>query len=160
MSHPQCGPGRYPAPGGILAKPLLNKRALTNIYHTFIYPYLKYCVEVWGSARYIHLSTILLLQKNIFRLITFSERLAHTEPLFLELNILPIDILIEDRIGLFMYKMYNGLHPPTINNMYIKNRDVHNHNTRHKKYLHVPMAHSVCIVYAKKFLLFKYFNLE
>ena len=41
-----------------------------------------------------------------------------------------------------MYKMYNGLHPPTINNMYIKNSDIHNHNTRHKNYLHVSMAHS------------------
>ena len=122
--------------------PLLNKRALTNLYHTFIYPYLIYCVEVWGSAKFVHLSSILLLQKKIIRLITFSERLAHTEPLFLQLSILPIDKLIQDRIGLFMYKMYNGLHPPTINNMYIKNSDVHNHNSRHKNYLHVSMAHS------------------
>ena len=48
-----------------------------------------------------------------------------------------------------MYKMYNGLHPPTINNMYIKNSDVHNHNTRHKNYLHVSMAHGD--LYAKSF---------
>ena len=112
---------------------MLNKRPLTNLYHTFIYPYLIYCVEVWGSAKYVHLSPILFLQKKNIRLITFSKRLAHTEPLFLQLNILPIDKLIQDRIGLFMYKMYNDLHPPTINNMYIKNSDVHNHNTRHKK---------------------------
>ena len=80
-----------------------------------------------------------LTEKNI-RLITFSERLdTDTEPLFLQLNILPIDKLIQDRIGLFMYKMYNGLHPPTINNMYIKNSNVHNHNTRHKNYLHVSL---------------------
>ena len=131
------------------ARPLLNKRALTNLYHTFIYPYLIYCVEVWDSAKYVHLSPILLLQKKIIRLITFSERLAHTEPLFLQLNILPIDKLIQDRIGLFMYKMYNGLHPPTINNMYIKNSDIHTHNTRHKNYLHVSMAHSD--LYAKSF---------
>ena len=131
------------------ARPLLNKRALTNLYHTFIYPYLIYCVEGWGSAKYVHLSLILLLQKKIIRLITFSERLAHTEPLFLQLNILPIDKLIQNRIGLFMYKMYNGLHPPTINNMYIKNSDIHTHNTRHKNYLHVSMAHSD--LYAKSF---------
>ena len=75
-------------------------------------------MEVWGSAKYVHLSPILLLQKKNIRLITFSERLAQTEPLFLQLNILPIDKLIQDRIVLFMYKMYNGLHPPTINTMY------------------------------------------
>ena len=106
-------------------------------------------VEVWGSAKSVHLSPILLLQKKIIRLITFSERLAHTEPIFLQLNILPIDKLIQDRIGLFMYKMFHGLHPPTINNLYIKNCDVHNHNTRHRNYLHVSMAHSD--LYAKSF---------
>ena len=111
------------------ARPLLNKSALKNLYHTFIYPYLTYCVKVWGSAKSVHL---LLLQKKIIRLITFSERLAHTEPIFLQLNILPIDKLIQDRIGLFMYKMFHGLHPLTINNLYIKNCDVHNHNTRHR----------------------------
>ena len=131
------------------ARPLLNKSALRNLYHTFIYPYLTYCVEVWGSAKSIHLSPILLLQKKIIRLITFSEGLAHTEPIFLQLNILPIDKLIQDRIGLFMYKMFHGLHPPTINNLYIKNCDVHNHNTRHRNYLHVSMAHSD--LYAKSF---------
>ena len=82
-------------------------------------------------------------RKNI-RLITFLERLAHKEPLFLQLNIPPIDKLIQNRIGLFMYKMYNGLHPPSINNMYIKNSDVHNHNTSLK-----IMAHSD--LYAKSF---------
>ena len=106
-------------------------------------------MEVWGSAKYFHVSPILLLQKKIIRLITFLERLAQSEPLFLELNTLPIDKLIQDRIGLFMYKMHNGLHPPTINNMYIKNSDVQYHNTRHKNYLHVSMAHSD--LYTKSF---------
>ena len=107
-------------------------------------------MEVWGSAKSVHLSSILLLQKKIIRLITFSERLAHTEPIFfLQLNILPIDKLTQDRIELFMYKMFYGLHPTTINNMYNKNCDVHNHNTRHRNYLHVSMAHSE--LYAKSF---------
>ena len=47
------------------ARPLLNKRDLTNLHQPFIYLYLIYCVEVWGSAKYIHLSPILLLQKKI-----------------------------------------------------------------------------------------------
>ena len=45
------------------ARQLLNKIVLTNLYHTFIYPDLIYCVEVWGSAKYVHVSPILLLQK-------------------------------------------------------------------------------------------------
>ena len=33
--------------------------------------------------------------------------------------------------------------------MYIKNNDIHNHNTGHKNYLHVSMAHND--LYAKSF---------
>ena len=51
--------------------------------------------------------------------------------------------------------MYNSLLPPTINNMYVKNSDVHYYNTRHKKCLHISMAHSD--LFAKCFL---YHNLE
>ena len=33
------------------ARLFLNKIALSNLCHKFIYPYLIYCVEIWGSAR-------------------------------------------------------------------------------------------------------------
>ena len=44
-----------------------------------------YCVEVWGSAKkgaLVSHSPVMLLQKN-GRNITFSDHLAHTEPVFL-----------------------------------------------------------------------------
>ena len=109
------------------ARPFLSKNFLSNLYHSFIYPYLIYCVKVCGSAKKVHLSPVMLLQKNVVRTITFSYRLAHTEPLFLKLDILPIDKLIQIRIGLFMYKMFYGLHPIRIITMYTQNCDVHSH---------------------------------
>ena len=33
------------------ARKLLNKKALLNLYHTFIFPYLIYCVEIWRCAK-------------------------------------------------------------------------------------------------------------
>ena len=60
-------------------------------------------MEVWGCAKSVHLSPLKLIQKKIVRVITFSDRLAHTAPLFKQLNILPLDKLIFHRIGLFMY---------------------------------------------------------
>ena len=37
---------------GILskAKKVLNLKALRTLYYSFVYPYLDYCIEVWGSA--------------------------------------------------------------------------------------------------------------
>ena len=46
------------------ARPFLNKSSLSNLYYTFIYPYLIYCVEVWGSAKKVHLSPVMLLPKK------------------------------------------------------------------------------------------------
>ena len=37
------------------AQKLLNKKALLNLYHTLIFPYLIYCVEIWGCAKKTHL---------------------------------------------------------------------------------------------------------
>ena len=31
-------------------KPFVNNKCVSNLYHAFIYPYLLYCLEVWGSA--------------------------------------------------------------------------------------------------------------
>ena len=46
------------------ARQCVNKKTLTNLYHTFIFSYLIYCVEVWGSACKTNLTPITLLQKN------------------------------------------------------------------------------------------------
>ena len=124
------------------ASKLLNKKALLNLYHTFIFPYLIYCVEIWGCAKKTHLSPLYLLQKRIVRIITFSDKMAHTDPIFKDLHVLPIDKLIHNRIGVFMYKIFYKLQPTIINNMYTQNLNVHTHNTRQKHHLHVSTGSS------------------
>ena len=73
---------------------------MSNIYHTYIYPYLIYCIEVWGNVPKCHLSPILLLKKHN---ITYSHYLAHTENIFKELHILPLDKVYVSRVGIFLY---------------------------------------------------------
>ena len=46
------------------ARPFLNMSSLSNLYHTFIYPYLIYCLKVLGSAKMVHLSPLMFLQKK------------------------------------------------------------------------------------------------
>ena len=38
----------------------LNKNNLKNVYHAYIYPYLAYCVEVWGCAPKCHRNSLFL----------------------------------------------------------------------------------------------------
>ena len=63
-----------------------NRKTLQNLYHSFIFPYLIYCVEIWGSASDAHLLPLILLQKKIVRVISFSPYLAHTKEIFLKLK--------------------------------------------------------------------------
>ena len=78
----------------------LNKHSLRNLYYAYIYPYLTYCVEVWGCASKCQLNSLFLVQKKILRIMTFSPYLAHTDPLFKGLKILPVNKLYIDRIGI------------------------------------------------------------
>ena len=66
----------------------LIKKTLRNLYYTFVYPYLIYCIEIWGNTHDSYLSPLIKLQKNAVRIITFSHYLEHSTPLFKQLYIL------------------------------------------------------------------------
>ena len=46
------------------ARQFLSKRALLDLYYAYIYPYMTYCIEVWGCASQTQLNCIFLLQKK------------------------------------------------------------------------------------------------
>ena len=76
-------------------------------------------------------------QKKVARMTSFSNYNAHSIYIFKQLNILPLNKLVVNRIGIMMYKYANNLLPPVINDMYTTNSDVHNYTTRQKHLLHV-----------------------
>ena len=79
-----------------------------NLYHIILWILdfkhillllLFYYIEVWGSASKCHLNSLFLLQKKIIRIImTYSCYLTHTDPIFKDLRILPLDKLVFDSI--------------------------------------------------------------
>ena len=113
----------------------LLKKTLSNLYNAFILPYLLYCVEIWGNAAECHILPIITLQKKIIRFTTFSPFLAHTKNLFLDTNILPFKKLVIHRIGIQMFKFNLGLSPVALNNLFVRNSNIHNYNTRNKNKL-------------------------
>ena len=119
------------------ARRYLNRRSLLNLYHSFVYPYLIYSVEVWGNAAQCHINQLLLVQKRIIIIISYSEYKAPSTPLFRSLDILPIDKLVHNRIGIMMYKYVNDLLPLVMSELYTYNRDIHHHNTRQSNLFHL-----------------------
>ena len=53
------------------ARKVLKKKVLLQLYHSFVTPYLIYCLEIWGNASDIHLQPLITTQKKIVRIITF-----------------------------------------------------------------------------------------
>ena len=69
----------------------LHTRALVMLYYSLVYPYMQYCILVWGSTYPSNLTRIVLLQKRLIRIIYKASYDAHTQPFFKELGILPFD---------------------------------------------------------------------
>ena len=85
----------------IKARPCLSRKCLLDLYYSFAYPYLIYCVEIWGHAGDRLLHPLFLVQKKIVRIITFSAFLAHTAPIFYNLRLLPLNKIVLQRTSVF-----------------------------------------------------------
>ena len=116
------------------SKKYFNTSALINLYNAFVFPYLIYCVEIWGNALSIHIQSLVKLQNKIVRIITSSYHT--TEQLYTNTGILPFKILVRHRIGLLMHKLSHGNVPKPIQNVYKSNHNVHTHYTRHAHHFH------------------------
>ena len=60
---------------GIISKArrLLKNETLRTLYYCFVYPYLNYCVEVWGDTFKTYLQTLVKLQRRVLRIISQSK---------------------------------------------------------------------------------------
>ena len=61
-----------------------------------------------------NLNTVNLKIKKAVRIISFKSRDHHTDPLFKELEILPLDKSIELKNAKFMWRLKNGLLPESL----------------------------------------------
>ena len=107
---------------GILCKVqhYLDQQTLHNLYYTFVYPYLIYGVEIWGNACNAYIDPLMKLQKKCLRIITFSNYLEHTEPLFQKLEILNFKKLVIHRIAMLMFKNSKEIVPIAIHMLFAR----------------------------------------
>lgn len=113
------------------ARILLNRSCLKTLYYSFIYPYLTYCIEIWGFTCKTYLEPLIVLQKKVIRKISYEKYNAHTAPLFQDHAILSLPKLILFRLCVFMYKYENKFLPNIFDYMFTRNSDVHRYSTRH-----------------------------
>ena len=124
---------------------------LIKLYYSLIYPYLTYCLLAWGSASHSQLHPILLLQKRVVRILTNSEYLAHTKPLFKELQILDIHKLHDFHTLLHMHRCLVQEKYPELKARVQSLQISHGHNTR-TSLLRLPLCKNYV---SRKMLLFR-----
>ena len=70
-----------------------SRKCLLDLYYSFAYLYLIYCVKICSHADDRLSHPLLLVQKKIVKIITFSAFLAHTAPIFVETELITISTL-------------------------------------------------------------------
>jgi hypothetical protein len=133
---------------GILyrTRKILNQSTLVTLYYSFVYPYLVYGIELWGSSSQYNMTTLLKLQKKTVRLICNVPFRTHSQPLFEKLRILTVQKLYQYQISLFMFRLNSNMCPFTVKMMFDKYIISDNfYETRQKKKFIVPLYRlSIC----------------
>ena len=117
----------------------LNKQSLITLYNSFIFPYIHYGIELWGTSSQYNLDTILKMQKKIARMICNASFHAHSLPLFEKLEILDVYKIYQYQVALFMFKIDYNIHPISLTSMFSKNTLHHDHETRQNTKFHLPL---------------------
>ena len=104
-----------------LVKNVLPKTSLVLLYNSLFHCHLLYAVQIWSCTSSGPINEIFKLQKAAVRVINGSAYNSHTEPIFKNLNILPLPDLIEFTKLQFMHRFTQKYLPVSFNNTWVRN---------------------------------------
>ena len=111
---------------------------MRTLYHSLIYPYLTYCIEIWGAASKFRTDPLLKLQKRCCKIITNSHPRSPSLPLFQSLKILPFASLHHYCVLLFMHRVHFRRLPKLVLSMFIPRNLILQIMTRQYNQLEIP----------------------
>ena len=112
---------------------------LLSLYHTFVYPFLSYCIHVWAKSNDTHLNALIVLQNKAMRIISGVPLRTNIDKFYIENNILIVKHTYRYNTGLFMYRYVNNMTPDVFDNFFSNISYIHQHNTRNatQKLFHI-----------------------
>ena len=119
-------------------KHLLPIRVLVNLYNTMILPDLNYCIILWGGCASYLFNKVFVLQKKVVRITTNSSYNAHTDKLFVKLNILKLEHIYELSVTSFMFLYMKNALPSCFNNYFVSNKTINTYTTRNSEKIYIP----------------------
>jgi hypothetical protein len=118
---------------------LLPPYALRNLYFAVVFPHILYGIEVYGSAAAYRLDRLVKLNNKILRTLQWKKLDYPIKDLYSGFNTLPVPLLHQYQLLVFMFKYShcNSSLPPALQNYFITNSSIHDHNTRARNNLHL-----------------------
>lgn len=76
------------------------------LLNTLVVPYLTYCIEIWGTAYKTNIKPVFILQKRAIRIISGCRYRDPSHPLFVKLQLLKFEDLLDYNVLKLMYKAH------------------------------------------------------
>ena len=103
---------------------------LMLLYHSIFAPFLTYGVSVWGLTYPSMLDSISALQKKTLRIVTFSDKIAPSSPIFDCLQVIKFSDIIIFHIVSFVFECVHNLAPTYFRNYFTSIQSIHDIGTR------------------------------
>ena len=111
---------------------LCTTTTLKSIYYSLFHSHLSYGISVWGLASTSLTHKVFLLQKRAVRVIAKADFLAHTDPIFHDLNILRCSDQYLLNLASLMWDYDHNLIPKSLN-IWFNKKPTHSYRTRFVK---------------------------
>ena len=120
----------------------IPESALRSLYFTFINSHIDYNLLNWGTASPTALDTISSKTRKAIRIISFKDKDDTALPLFKQHSILPLLKNLEMKQAFFMWKLSNGMLPPSLaaNFRIVRNQIAVAHNRLSSHSNHITYA--------------------
>jgi len=116
----------------------LDHNDVRRVYFAYIFPYIKYGIEIYGMCSKSNLKVIQGVQNKLLKIACQCDRYYSPSLLHKQLSIFSIHELIGFFVLNFVYKQVNGLLPPVFNSYFTFNSDLGLRRHRSVSELHVP----------------------
>jgi hypothetical protein len=138
-------------------KNFVTPAALKMLYYAMVHSHLNYCINVYSCAYPTTLNRLKLKQKEAIRIISKAGYRDHTNPLFKQSGILPLENLVKYSNLKFMHKYTHNKLPFSFGETWITNRARNpNLELRNADDLYIPPHHFST---TKRFPLFSFLRI-
>ena len=116
----------------------IDTSKISNIYHAYVFPHIKYGIELYGACDKTSLKSLQTSQNKILKVLYRKPRRYHTNQIHNELRILKCEDVYQLFTGIFVYKQQQKLLPNIFSNYFTQNRNIHRIRTRNCESLFLP----------------------